>query len=129
MYDETEWPGYWYGEPIEEQIETLDPYDRPDFAARWPEEHDEDEPACDSITGLPLTPCAVCGMDTVPEGGMGFVCPICGWQAGAMVQDAWEPSACNHGLSLLEAQLNFRTFGWSDPAMLIEGEETNDAEF
>lgn len=60
---------------------------------------------------------------------MGFVCPICGWQADAMVQDAWEPSTCNHGLSLLEAQLNFRTFGWSDPAMLIEGEETNDAEF
>ena len=61
---------------------------------------------------------------------MGFVCPICGWQADAMVAGSNGSRApVITGLSLLEAQLNFRTFGWSDPAMLIEGEETNDAEF
>lgn len=124
MREDCEWTQFWYGEPEETEI---DPYDRPDFAAQWPQASDETEPA--PITGQLLTPCAVCGMETIPEGGGMAVCPICGWQDDPMVQDGWEPSPCNDGLSLMEAQLNFRTFGWSNPAMLIEGEETNDAEF
>ncbi len=106
-----------------------DPYDRPDFAAQWPQDAEEEEPACDPVTGLPLTPCPVCGLRTIPEGGMAYRCPVCGWESDEFVQDEWEPSDRNDGLSLYEARLNFRTFGWSNPAMLIEGEETNDAEF
>lgn len=106
-----------------------DPYDRPDFAAQWPQDAEEEEPDCDPATGLPLTACAVCGLRTIPEGGAACVCPVCGWAADVFLQDAWQPSGRNRGLSLYEARLNFHTFGWSGPQMLIEGESENDAEF
>lgn len=128
----TEWP--WmglqaqYDEPEDAEEAAPDPYDRPDFTAQWPQET-EQEPDFDAATGLPLTACAVCGIHTIPEGSVAYTCPVCGWESDVFLQDAWEPSDRNHGLSLYEARLNFHTFGWSDPQMLIEGESENDAEF
>lgn len=125
---------FWTGlqvpyDEMEDEKETVpDPYDRPDFTAQWPEDM-EQEPDLDAVTGLPLAVCAVCGMRTIPEGSAACTCPVCGWEADVFLQDAWEPSDRNHGLSLYEARLNFHTFGWSDPQMLIEGDSKNDAEF
>lgn len=112
---------------VEEQPEQLpDPYERPDFEAQWPEP-DEEEPDFDPLTGLPLTPCAVCGALTIPEGSIAYGCPVCGWETDGFIEDEWEPSDQNHGLSLAQAQMNFRTFGMIDPAQWMEGD--NDAEF
>lgn len=122
--NEIEYPVIWDSE----QADVPDPYDRPDFDAVWPQEEAE-ETGCDPVSGLPLLPCAVCGLHTISEGIPACCCPVCGWQDDPLVQDVWEPSVPNRGLSLYEAQLNFRTFGWSDPVMLIQGEEKNDAEF
>mgnify|MGYP002860331849 FL=1 len=90
---------------------------------------DEEEPDFDPLTGFPLTPCAVCGALTIPEGSIAYGCPVCGWETDAFIEDEWQPSDLNHGLSLAQAQMNFRTFGVIDPEEWIEGEKENDAEF
>lgn len=89
----------------------------------------EEEPDFDPLTGFPLTPCAVCGALTIPEGSIAYGCPVCGWETDAFIEDEWQPSDQNHGLSLAQAQMNFRTFGVIDPEEWIEGEKENDAEF
>ena len=90
---------------------------------------DEEEPDFDPLTGFPLTPCAVCGALTIPEGSIAYGCPVRGWETDAFIEDEWQPSDQNHGLSLAQAQMNFRTFGVIDPEEWIEGEKENDAEF
>lgn len=90
---------------------------------------DEEEPDFDPLTGFPLTPCAVCGALTIPEGSIAYGCPVCGWETDVFIEDEWQPSDQNHGLSLAQAQMNFRTFGVIDPEEWIEGEKENDAEF
>ena len=90
---------------------------------------DEEEPDFDPLTGFPLTPCAVCGALTIPEGSIAYGCPVCGWETDAFIEDELQPSDQNHGLSLAQAQMNFRTFGVIDPEQWIEGEKENDAEF
>lgn len=90
---------------------------------------DEEEPDFDPLTGFPLTPCAVCGALTIPEGSIAYGCPVCGWETDVFIGDEWQPSDQNHGLSLAQAHMNFRTFGVIDPEEWIEGEKENDAEF
>lgn len=124
-----------YGDAEETEERPPAPYDRPDFDAVW-EPDASDDPPCDPVTGLPLTPCPCCGAETVPEGGVpGTVCPVCGWAEDGLLADEWEPSAQNHGLSLYEARMNFRAFGVTAPWELWEktekmnGETEEDAEF
>lgn len=112
-------------EPYDEP-EEIDVYARPDFAAVW----QDDAPAeyeFDPVTGLPMTACPVCGILTYVEGMHEQICPVCGWEQDDALGDAWEESAQNGGLSLIEAQLNFRTFGEIDPARQIKGDR-EDAE-
>lgn len=110
----------------EPDAEDLDVYARPDFAAVW----QDDVPVeyeFDPVTGLPMTACPVCGILTYVEGMEEQICPVCGWEQDDTLRDEWEESAQNGGLSLIEAQLNFRTFGEIDPMRQIKGDR-EDAE-
>ena len=67
---------------------------------------------------VPAESCACCGADN-PMGTE--VCPLCGWGSDAAAENAPDtPSEVNHGLSLADAQMNFRTFGICDPQILRE---------
>ena len=46
----------------------------------------------------------------------GYICPVCMWEIDYDVEDDPDaPSDQNNGLSLNEAQMNFRAFGIADP--------------
>ncbi|MBS5149765.1 MAG: CPCC family cysteine-rich protein [Butyricicoccus pullicaecorum] len=94
---------------------------RPDLQAVW-QETAPVEYEFDPVTGMPMTACPVCGILTIVEGMQ--TCPVCGWEQ----DDTLEQSARNGGLSLMEAQLNFRAFGRIDPMGQIKGDR-EDAEF
>ena len=100
---------------------------RPDLQAVWPETALV-ESEFDTVTGLPLTACPVCGILTVVEGMHEQICPVCGWEQDDTFEDIWQESAPNGGLSLMEARLNFRAFGKIDPMEPRKGEQ-KDAEF
>ena len=71
---------------------------------------------------MPVEPCPCCGADIPQNPSWGYICPTCLWEIDYDAQDApEEPSDQNHGLSLEEARMNFRTFGCSSP-WLIERE-------
>lgn len=98
---------------------------RPDLEAVW-QETASVEYEFDPVTGMPMTACPVCGILTIVEGMQ--TCPICGWEQDDTLEDVWKESVPNGGLSLMEAQLNFRAFGRIDPMGQIKGDR-EDAEF
>ncbi len=58
-----------------------------------------------------ITECPCCGAEREDSLFMSTrICPVCGWEDDPDVADD-EPSALNGGLTLDEAQLNFRVFG------------------
>lgn len=63
--------------------------------------------------GLPLEPCACCGIAEKPQGIEDWRCPVCGW------------SDEDDELTLWQARLNFQTFGAVDPMKMIEGDQEN----
>ena len=103
----------------QEDEENCDPYFRPDAV---PEE-DESE-GLDWQPEMPTEPCPCCGADIPEDPSWGYICPVCGWEIDYDTQDDPDaPSDQNHGLSLAEAQWNFRTFGVLEPWAYCENSE------
>ena len=93
-----------------------DPWERPDLPDL------DEEQALPWSPVMPVEPCPCCGADSPQNPSWGYICPSCLWEIAYDAQDApEEPSDQNHGLSLEEARMNFRTFGCSSP-WLIERE-------
>ncbi len=58
-----------------------------------------------------ITECPCCGAEHEGSPFMSFrICPVCGWEYDPNA-DITKPSTLNGGLTLDEAQLNFRVFG------------------
>lgn len=102
-------PGFPW-EQVEEEGAT-DPLDRPDLCA---DAQDEQEPHW-TQPDMPTEPCPCCGADIPENPSPGYICPMCWWEIDYFTANEDEPSDQNHGLSLAEARLNFRTFGICDP--------------
>ena len=96
-----------------------DPLDRPDLYA---EEDELSEPVW-TQPDMPTEPCPCCGADIPQNPSPGYICPMCWWEIDYFTADEDEPSDQNHGLSLAEARLNFRTFGICDPWLRRKEEE------
>ena len=60
-------------------------------------------------------PCACCGCRTVSF--LGDICPVCFWEED-LVEGPDSPSSANHGLTLTQAQKNYRDFGACEKEML-----------
>lgn len=59
-------------------------------------------------------PCPCCGYLTFPvpaAEAIAYICPVCFWENDVFIQSADEPSDENRGLTLKEAQLNYRRLG------------------
>lgn len=110
-------PGFPW-EQVEEEG-AADPLDRPDLCA---DAQDEQEPHW-TQPDMPTEPCPCCGADIPENPSPGYICPMCWWEIDYFTADEDEPSDQNHGLSLAEARLNFRTFGICDPWLRREKEE------
>lgn len=122
MSDESEFfcPEAWYGDVSAEDEREPDPYFRPDAV---PEEDGETDAEtgleADFLPELPTEPCPCCGADIPENPSWGYICPVCRWEIDYDVEgDPDAPSDQNNGLSLTEAQMNFRAFGISDPFLL-----------
>ena len=102
-------PGFPW-EQVEEEG-APDPLDRPDLRA---DAQDGQEPHW-TQPDMPTEPCPCCGADIPENPSPGYICPMCWWEIDYFTADEDEPSDQNHGLSLAEARLNFRTFGICDP--------------
>lgn len=102
-------PGFPW-EQVEEEG-APDPLGRPDLCA---DAQDEQEPHW-TQPDMPTEPCPCCGADIPENPSPGYICPMCWWEIDYFTADEDEPSDQNHGLSLAEARLNFRTFGICDP--------------
>lgn len=105
--------------PEPEDAEEPDPLDRPDLLP--PADDADPWPVFDPFFGEEPPLCACCGAawPFVPQDG--DACPVCGWALDERAQaDAGRESACNRGLTLEQAQMNFRAFGISDPALRWE---------
>lgn len=94
-----------------------DPYDRPDRCA----EQADEAPYLWPYPGAPTEPCPCCGADIPENPSPGYICPTCWWEIDLFTADEHEPSDQNHGLSLIEARMNFRAFGICDPSLWHEG--------
>ena len=103
----------------EDEEAAPDPLDRPDLCA---DVQDEQEPHW-TQPDLPTEPCPCCGADIPENPSPGYICPMCWWEIDYFTADEDEPSDQNHGLSLAEARLNFRTFGICDPWLRRKEEE------
>ena len=103
----------------EEEEAAPDPLDRPDLHV---EEEAPQEPFW-TLPDMPTEPCPCCGADIPENPSPGYICPMCWWEIDYFTADEDEPSDQNHGLSLAEARLNFRTFGICDPWLRREKEE------
>lgn len=103
----------------EEEEAAPDPFDRPDLCAQA---QDEQEPHW-TQPDMPTEPCPCCGADIPENPSPGYICPMCWWEIDYFTANEDEPSDQNHGLSLAEARLNFRTFGICDPWLRREKEE------
>lgn len=58
--------------------------------------------------------CPCCGYYTFSapaNHNHGDICPVCFWENDAFIKNATEPSLCNHGKSLRECRVNFKSFG------------------
>lgn len=73
---------------------------------------------------LPTEPCPCCGADLPENPSPGYICPICRWEMDWYAMDEDTPSMPNRGLTLAEAQLNFRVFGICDPWLGRDADET-----
>ncbi|WP_268049449.1 CPCC family cysteine-rich protein [Clostridium ganghwense] len=67
--------------------------------------------------------CSCCGYLTIPvdtDGNKfdGFICPVCFWEIDTFINSENEESDSNGGLTLVQARLNYRTFGACDKRML-----------
>jgi hypothetical protein len=63
--------------------------------------------------------CPCCGYMTLDERCEYDICPVCFWEDdGTDDHNADSVSGPNHGLSLTQARLNYRTFGASEADML-----------
>lgn len=106
----------WQPQAPEDDDAPPDPWERPDL----PDLDGEQAPPWSPE--IPVEPCPCCGADIPQNPSWGYICPTCLWEIDYDAQDASEePSDQNHGLSLEEARMNFRTFGCSNP-WLIERE-------
>lgn len=59
-------------------------------------------------------PCPCCGNITLPVPPMdavAYICPVCLWENDVFIASDDEPSDENHGMTLKEAQENFRKCG------------------
>ncbi len=64
-------------------------------------------------------PCCAAAYRIAPQEG--DCCPVCGWEIDQAAQDdPTQPSQANEGLSLEEAQMNFRAFGSCMPWRIWE---------
>ena len=64
----------------------------------------------------PKVSCPCCGYLTNPKGteenfhSHGFICPICFWEIDNFINNENDRSDSNHGLTLAEAIVNYKTF-------------------
>lgn len=67
---------------------------------------DEDDIVGDS-------PCPCCGYITIPNKGdaLAYICPVCLWEIDLFIQNDYEESDLNHGLTLLEARKKYQHYG------------------
>lgn len=59
-------------------------------------------------------PCPCCGCITYPvprEEALAYICPVCFWENDLFLSREDEPSDENHGLTLAQAQANYKTLG------------------
>ncbi|MBS7226170.1 MAG: hypothetical protein KH050_12710 [Clostridiaceae bacterium] len=64
------------------------------------------------------SPCPCCTAEFPMPPHAGDICLVCGWEIDPEAESAPEQSSeANHGLSLSEAQMNFRAFGICDPSL------------
>lgn len=66
-------------------------------------------------------PCPCCGYFTFPvpqNQALAYICPVCYWENDLFINDADEKSDENHGLTLNEAQKNYKKFGAVRPDFL-----------
>ena len=109
----------WRNPEVEEEDRTPEPYFRPDAIDE--DEKEENGFAADFLPEMPTEPCPCCGADIPENPSWGYICPVCLWEIDYDVEDDPDaPSDQNNGLSLNEAQMNFRTFGIADPWILQE---------
>ena len=58
--------------------------------------------------------CPCCGnytLKALPEIAIAYICPVCCWENDVFIKSADEPSDENGGMTLTEAQINYRQFG------------------
>ena len=110
----------WLNQENEERDRTPEPYFRPDAIDEDAEEEcDEIGLPADFLPEMPTEPCPCCGADLPENPSWGYICPVCMWEIDYDVADDPDaPSDQNNGLSLNEAQMNFRAFGIADPWLL-----------
>lgn len=82
-------------------------------------EQQDEPPVFDPfLDDIETAPCPCCGAELPVDPAPGYICPVCWWEIDYFTEDEDAPSDQNHGLSLAEAQMNFRAFGISDPCLL-----------
>ena len=69
------------------------------------------QPAAEPAGKYPC-PCCRCITLPVPEKeALAYICPVCLWEVDTFIQHENEPSDQNHGLTLAQARVNYRSFG------------------
>ncbi len=66
-------------------------------------------------------PCPCCGCLTYPvpqKEAIAYICDVCYWENDLFIQSDDEPSDENHGLTLRQAQENYREIGACSVQML-----------
>lgn len=78
--------------------------------------------------------CPCCGYYTLPKGypdnlnNHGFICPVCFWEIDTFISSEEEKSNSNHGLTLAEARINYKTFGAVQKRLMKYCRKPNDNE-
>lgn len=82
-------------------------------------EQSQERPAPPERPGV--YPCPCCGCITLPvpaAEAIAYICPVCYWENDVFLTQDDEPSDENHGLTLREAQENYRQYGAVQPALV-----------
>ena len=61
--------------------------------------------------------CLCCGNETLPvpaEDAIAYICPVCWWENDVFIHSKNDPSDENHGMTLLQAQENYKKYGICD---------------